>query len=214
VIKTIYLTCLSALLIVTVSVSHSSTKSVAKKAPQKKSVATASLRGSPASMARQNHVANLHDLSRIADSESLDSMCRANSLVPLPSNRHIRINQKLDRRRRFCLPWTRTYLEKLAAEYHKLFGEPLQVNSAVRTVAHQKTLRVTNGNAAPATGPTASSHLTGATVDIAKLPCSAKGLAWLRTRLLADEQAGLIEATEEFQQAVFHVMVFKKAVPP
>ena len=71
-----------------------------------------------------------------------------------------------------------------------------------------------NGNAAPAEGDIVSPHLTGATIDIAKDGLSRAEIAWMRRRLLALEAAGKIDVEEEFQQACFHITVYKSYTPP
>jgi hypothetical protein len=97
-----------------------------------------------------------------------------------------------------------------AAEFHR----PLEVSSAVRTVAYQKRLMGINGNAAAAEGDIVSPHLTGATIDIAKSPLSREEIGWMRSRLLALEDAGKIDVEEEFQQSCFHITVYKIYAPP
>jgi hypothetical protein len=92
------------------------------------------------------------------------------------------------------------------------FIVPLDVSSAVRTVAYQKQLMKTNGNATAAEGDVASPHLTGATIDIAKQGMSLREIAWMRTWLLALENAGKIDVEEEFQQSCFHITVYKSYV--
>jgi hypothetical protein len=89
----------------------------------------------------------------------------------------------------------------------------LQVNSAVRTVEFQQRLLRTNGNAAPAEGETASPHLTGQAVDLAKHGLSRTEIAWLRGYLLPLIQQGRIDVEEEFQQSCFHISVYKKYMP-
>jgi hypothetical protein len=59
----------------------------------------------------------------------------------------------------------------------------------------------------------ASPHLTGATVDIAKQGLSLRELAWMRAWLLPPQKAGKIDVEEEFQQACFHITVYKSYVP-
>jgi hypothetical protein len=56
--------------------------------------------------------------------------------------------------------------------------------------------------------------LTGATIDIAKGPLSREEVGWMRTRLLALEEAGKIDVEEEFQQSCFHITVYKSYAPP
>jgi hypothetical protein len=94
------------------------------------------------------------------------------------------------------------------------FHTPLQINSAVRTVEFQQRLLRTNGNAAPAEGDTASPHLTGQAVDLAKHGLSLTQIAWLRGYLLPLVQQGKVDVEEEFQQACFHISVYKKYLPP
>ena len=71
-----------------------------------------------------------------------------------------------------------------------------------------------NGNAAPAEGDTASPHLTGQAIDIAKHGLSLTQIAWLRGYLLPLVQQGKVDVEEEFQQACFHISVYKKYLPP
>ncbi len=98
----------------------------------------------------------------------------------------------------------------MAKAFEKRFGKgKLKINSAVRTTAYQKSLRKRNGNAAKATGDKASSHPTGATVDIAKKNLTKQQLVWVRNYLTRYEMKNMIEATEEKNQSVFHFMVFK-----
>jgi hypothetical protein len=93
------------------------------------------------------------------------------------------------------------------------FHTPLEVSSAVRTVVYQAHLRRINGNAAPAQGDIVSPHLTGATIDIAKDGLSRQEIEWMRQWLLPLEAAGKIDVEEEFQQACFHITVYKTYVP-
>jgi hypothetical protein len=102
----------------------------------------------------------------------------------------------------------------MARAYYTRFHTPLQVNSAVRTVEFQQQLLRTNGNAAPADGDTASPHLTGQAIDIAKHGLTLTQIAWLRAYLQPLIQQSKIDVEEEFQQACFHISVYKKYLPP
>ena len=75
-------------------------------------------------------------------------------------------------------------------------------------------LAVPNGNAAPAEGDTASPHLTGQAVDLAKHGLTITQIAWLRGYLLPLVQQGKVDVEEEFKQACFHISVYKKYLPP
>lgn len=173
-----------------------------------------SLKGSPESMERQNVRADEDNLFRVSE-KSLQYFKDRGLLVPLSATKSIKIDSRLSEKYRWCRPCTKKFLTDLGEEYEARFGRPIQVNSAVRTIEHQQLLRVTNGNAAPHTpGPRQSSHLTGATVDLAKLGMSLDEMAWMRRVLSNLMQEGLIEAVEEHRQAVFHIMVLGKYCEP
>lgn len=126
----------------------------------------------------------------------------------------MQVDDRLPADRRFCRPWTARFLANLARAHYARFHTPLQVNSAVRTVEFQQRLMRINGNAAPAEGDTASPHLTGQAVDLAKRGLSRTEIAWMRGYLLPLVQEGKIDVEEEFQQACFHISVYKKYLPP
>jgi len=71
----------------------------------------------------------------------------------------------------------------------------------------------TNGNAAPAEGDTASPHLTGQAVDVAKRGLTMAQIAWMRLYLQPLIEAGQIDVEEEFRQACFHISVYKSYLP-
>jgi hypothetical protein len=168
------------------------------------------LRGSRASLVRQNAEIDRLDLPRIEDDEELDDLIQRKQLVSLPNGRGVRIDPRLDSDRRYCKSWTRAFLQDLGNDFNRKFGGSIQVNSAVRTVDQQKQLRRRNGNAAPIEGDTASSHLAGLTVDIAKKGLSRKQHKWMQSYFAKLRSLGLIEIAEERRQAVFHVMVSQR----
>jgi hypothetical protein len=173
------------------------------------------LRGSHESLVRQNQKSEeIDSLERIEDDEDLANRIAGKMLVPVPVSSSLAINGSLPENRRYCRPWTASFLADLARAHAARFHAPLLVTSAVRTVAYQKQLGRVNGNAAAAEGDIASPHLTGATIDIAKQGLSRQQIAWMRTRLLPLQDAGKIDVEEEFQQACFHITVYKSYVPP
>ncbi len=174
------------------------------------SATAASLKGSAESMHKQNEVADESDLSRIKNEEELKKFIASGILVPLPNIQEVFVDERLDARYRYVRPWTKKFLLDLGKKFYAKFGEGLQINSAVRTQDSQRDLVKKNKNAAKGVGKKASSHPTGATVDITKKGMSAPKIKWLRTELLTLEREGRIEATEEHSQSVFHIMVFKK----
>jgi len=96
----------------------------------------------------------------------------------------------------YVRPATLAFVERLADTYDQKCGESLVVTSGVRPESRQ-----------PANSSHRSVHPTGMAVDLHK-PTSAHCLTWLRSELLALENTGVIEATEEHHPAHFHVAVF------
>jgi len=173
----------------------------------------APLRGSHESLERQNARLDADGLERIEDEADLTDRIEHKLLVPIPASSGLVVNADLLPAHRYCRPWTARFLDDLARTHDAAFHRPLEVSSAVRTVEYQKRLMETNGNAAPAEGDIVSPHLTGATIDIAKDGLSRDEIAWMRRRLLALQSAGKIDVEEEFQQACFHITVYKSYTP-
>ncbi len=172
------------------------------------------LRGSLASLERQNDRLTAEGLERIEDEDDLAARIANRLLVPVPASAALTVNPDLPLNHRYCRPWTARFLADLAQAHEAVFHRPLNVSSAVRTVAYQKHLMGINGNAAPAEGDVVSPHLTGAAVDIAKDGLTREEMAWMRRRLAALEAEGKIDVEEEFQQACFHITVYKSYAPP
>jgi len=170
------------------------------------------LRGSRASLLRQNERDDAEGLVRIQDDEQLDQFEAHGILVAIPVSYSLHVNPGLPLDRRYCRPWTAHFLADIARSHYARFHRPLQVNSAVRTVAFQRALMEINGNAAAAEGDLASPHLTGAAVDIGKKGLSLSEIAWMRAWLLPLQTAGKIDVEEEFYQACFHITVYRSYV--
>jgi hypothetical protein len=152
-------------------------------------------------------------LERILDDEDLDDRIARGMLIPIPVSDGLTVNASLPADRRYCRPWTATFLSDLARAHEAVFHRPLEVSSAVRTVAYQKHLMEVNGNAADAEGDIVSPHVTGATIDIAKRGLTAREIYWMRAQLLTLQNDGNIDVEEEFQQACFHITVYKSYAP-
>lgn len=171
------------------------------------------LKGSHLILLRQNQMADREGLVRVQDDEDLRRLLGSKSLVAIPVNSGLAVDERLPGNRRYCRPWTAQFLTAIGRAHYARFHAPLQVNSAVRTVEVQERLLHTNGNAAPAEGATASPHLTGQAVDIAKHGLSMAEIAWLRGYLLPLVEQGKVDVEEEFQQSCFHISVYKKYAP-
>ncbi len=171
------------------------------------------LKGSHEILLHQNEMADREGLDRVQDDADLDRLREDRMLVPIPVAAGLEADERLPSNRRYCRPWTAQFLAVLARAHYARFHVALQVNSAVRTVEVQERLLRTNGNAAPAEGATASPHLTGQAIDIGKHGLSLTEIAWLRGYLLPLVQAGKVDVEEEFQQACFHISVYRSYVP-
>jgi hypothetical protein len=172
------------------------------------------MRGSFESLARQNEITEAEGLERIADENDLVDRIEQHELVPLPTSASLLVNENLVPAHRYCRPWTARFLSDFARAHTARFESPLLVTSAVRTVAYQRRLQLINGNAAAAEGDIVSPHLTGATIDIGKGTMSRQEVGWVRSWLLPLQQAGKLDVEEEFQQACFHITVYKTYAPP
>ncbi|HEY9226812.1 MAG TPA: DUF5715 family protein [Gemmatimonadaceae bacterium] len=91
---------------------------------------------------------------------------------------------------------TKTFVQRLSAQYRDACDDQLVVTSAVRPATRQ-----------PANSVDKSVHPTGIAVDLRK-PTEPRCLRWLRSTLLELEAAGVLEATEEHAPPHFHVAVF------
>ena len=173
----------------------------------------APMRGSLALLERQDARLQADGLERIEDENDLAARIAHHLLVPLPASAALTVNPELPTDHRYCRPWTARFVADIARLHEAAFHKPLEVNSAVRTVAYQQHLMRINGNAAPAEGDIWSPHLMGATIDIGKKGMSWPEIAWMRRRLTDLEAEGKIDVEEEFQQACFHITVYKSYVP-
>lgn len=154
---------------------------------------TQSLRGSRASIDRMYRQARAERFSFFETAASVRRQVAARRLVRLePDGGFVlhRVGYP------FVRPATRTFVQRLGAQYLEACGEPLVVTSAVRPARRQ-----------PANSSERSVHPTGMAIDLRK-PTDAACLRWLRDALLGLERGGLIEATEEWAPPHFHVAVF------
>lgn len=165
------------------------------------------LKGSYDSQLRQNEEIDRLQLPRIADDQQLLELERTQELVPIEETRALHISASIKPEKRYARPWVIQFLNDMSEAYYKEFHQPLQVNSAVRTIEQQHKLRRTNGNAAPDSGESGSSHLAGITVDLAKRGLTRTQHKWVEDYLKNLRDENLVEAAEERHQACFHVMI-------
>ena len=173
----------------------------------------APLRGSHDILVHQNLMADDEGLERIQNEDDLERLRVERELVDLPEGRSLLVNPELPEGRRCARPWTVRFATDTAQAFYARFGQPLEVNSAARSVAYQQRLERVNGNAAGTEGEVASPHLTGQAIDLGKRGMSRAQLAWMRSRLVPLIAAGKIDVEEEFQQACFHISVYRSYLP-
>lgn len=167
----------------------------------------ASLRGFLEKAELQNQWADRAGVKPIRSEKELADLKRSGQLVPFPVGPGVVTDGRIMPELRFCRPEVRAFLVSLGRVFNAVFVDAFCVTSAVRTVTYQEALRKRNLNAAPTTGPEASSHLRGTTIDITKVGLTGEQVRWLRKRLGAMASKGQVIVVEEFGQSVFHVMV-------
>lgn len=161
----------------------------------------------PGRLAAENRAARAENLSRMKSRQMVARFRRAGLLVPVPAATRTFYVARVPPPLRVTRPWTRRFLQQVAAAFHALFDEPLRVTSLTRTVPRQHALRLVNVNAAPVRGPVQSTHLTGAALDISRHGLSPAQVQWLRTVLGRLERRRLVYAAEERREPHFHVFV-------
>lgn len=164
----------------------------------------------PGRLAAEYAAASADGLSRMKHLNMVARFRRAGLLVPVPARARTFYVARVPPPLRVTRPWTRQFLQHVAAAFHALFDEPLRVTSLTRTVSRQHALRLVNANAAPARGPVQSTHLTGAALDISRNGLRELQIQWLRTVLHRLERRRLVYAAEEFREPHFHVFVRKR----
>lgn len=151
------------------------------------------LHGSRSSVERMYGQARKQDLTFYRSGRGVRSAAAEGDLVRLRGNDDYRV---ADASYPYALPTTRTFVQRLAAQYRDVCGEKLVVTSATRP----RSLRLRNSVAE-------SVHPSGMAVDLRK-PSRGRCLRWLRQTLLDVEGQGVIDATEEHHPPHFHVAVF------
>lgn len=170
----------------------------------------ASLRATVGSQAAQNQKADDDHLSRMEDSEMTARWVRLELLEPVSAKTSSYYLHQVPSGNRYLRPWAKLFLSRLSRQYRARFGKPLRVTSLLRSAEYQKALTRRNGNAAAASGPKRSTHLTGASIDISKKGMTGKEVAWMRSVLSHLRDGGYIYAIEEFQQPNFHIMIYRE----
>jgi hypothetical protein len=159
------------------------------------SAAAQSLRGSRSTVERVYERASDNGLYFYRTSGGVKSAAAKGRFVRLNGNADYRLHNVSHP---YATATTRTFIERLGAQYRDACGEPMVVTSAIRPLAKQ-----------PKNSSDWSVHPTGIAVDLRKP--TGRCLTWLRRTLLALEDRGVIDGTEERKPPHFHVVVFPAA---
>ena len=152
-----------------------------------------SLRGSTGSVNKMFYHAVDHGIYFYKTGDGLRKAARSGTLARLSGNGDYRVS---DVSYPYVRPAVKTFVERLAAQYHRACGERLVVTSAARP----RSMRLFNS-------VSKSVHPAGIAVDLRKSNRS-RCRSWLRETLVSLESRGLVEATEEHRPPHFHVAVF------
>ncbi|GLC26944.1 DUF5715 family protein [Roseisolibacter agri] len=154
-----------------------------------------SLRGSPESVDRMYQEAQREALAFHETPDAVRTAVDAGALVRLTTGRDVTL-------RRVAFPYvtpaTEAFVLALGRQHRAACGTPLMVTSAARPTTRQ-----------PRNSVAQSVHPTGMAIDLHKP--RGRCLRWLRATLLELEDAGVLEATEEFRPPHFHVAVYPTA---
>src|SRR5690606_18294468 len=133
------------------------------------------LRGSSASMQRQNQAAHDYGYSFLKTSQAVKQFVEAGYLVAVPATATMELHQVSYP---YARPAVKLFLERLSAPSFAACGEKLTVTSLTRPIEKQ-----------PANASAASVHPTGMAVDL-RIPRVGKCKTWLEKTLLALEGEG------------------------
>lgn len=152
-----------------------------------------SLRGSPASLDRQNAQAQAHDFTYLETARDVRRFVEAGYLVRVPGNQDYRVHNVSFP---YARPEVRLFIERLAQQYRSACGERLVVTSLTRPRSNQ-----------PPNASSRSVHPTGMAIDL-RVPQRARCRNWLESTLLSLEGRGMVEAIRERRPPHYHVAVF------
>ena len=154
-----------------------------------------SLRGSAASLDRQNSQARVHDFTYIDTPSQVRRFVDAGYLVPVRANRDFELHAVSFP---YARPEAELFIRRLAAQYRAACGEKLVVTSLTRPQNRQ-----------PRNASDRSVHPTGMAIDL-RYSRDRNCRSWLEDVLLSLERAGVLEATRERYPAHYHIALFPR----
>lgn len=154
-----------------------------------------SLRGSPASLDRQDAAARRNDYTFIRTPAQLRFFVKQGWLVRVPPSADLALHGVSYP---YARPEVAVFLTRLSAQYHAACGRKLVVTSLTRPEDRQ-----------PDNASARSVHPTGMAIDI-RYSTSRACRVWLERVLLQLEGSRIVEATREHYPPHFHVAVFPR----
>lgn len=151
------------------------------------------LRGSPASMARQHAVAVASELSFTGTLDEMEALAETGALVAIDGGPHYEV---MDWVFPFGIPEVRGFVERLAHLYRRACGEEMVVTSLTRPYSEQ----LPNSHQL-------SVHPAGMAVDL-RVPRNPDCREFLESDLLTKEEDGLVDVTLERAPPHYHVAIF------
>jgi hypothetical protein len=155
---------------------------------------TASLRGSPASMAKQNMVAKDLGLKFYRTSADIHEAVLNGELEPLQGNEDYDVASFVSHP--YAHPAAVLFVERVSKDYRAACGQKLVVTSAARPSSRQ-----------PRNAHKLSVHPAGMALDL-RVSDSAECRRWLEATLMAMESDGLLNGIRERTPPHYHVAVY------
>lgn len=155
-----------------------------------------SLRGSRASMDRQNAQARAHHYTFLASSGEVYRFAERGYLVHVPGNSDYLVKRGVSFP--YARPEVKLFLERLGAQYRAACGERLVVTSLTRPKSRQPR------NASPR-----SVHPTGMAIDL-RVSQNGRCRSWIESTFLSLEARGVLEANREYHPPHYHVALFPR----
>jgi LysM repeat protein len=152
-----------------------------------------SLRGSAASVERQNQLAVAYGYTFVETAQTMNRLVSAGQLVRVSPTRYMDLH---DVSFPFARSGVKVFVNRLSAQYYNACGEKLTVTSLSRPIDQQ-----------PANAAARSVHPAGMAVDL-RIPKARQCRAWLERTLLSLEAKGVLDVTRERRPPHYHVAVF------
>lgn len=151
------------------------------------------LKGSHATMSRQNTIAKQHDFTFLRTKSDVNRFIRLGLLVKVSGNSDYSLARVSHP---YARPAVLTFVERLADQYRSGCGEKLVVTSLTRPL-----------NSQPRNASDLSVHPAGMAVDL-RLSRKSACRRWLENTLLSLERRGVLDVTRERFPAHYHVAVY------